>query len=327
MNKFFFALVLVLACSALVGTDHAAAQQTAFRSPRPVKIVAPFAPGGSGDTLARILAEKLSAIWQTPAIVENRQGGSAVVATQLVATSPGDGHTLLVSASNFTINPFLLAKLPYNSERDFAPVSLLATNPHILIVNPSVPARNIKEFIAWAKSKKGAGTYASFGTGSSGHLGFERFKHATGIDLIHVPYKGAAPAISDLMSGQVDAMFCDTQQVIQFLPTGKIRAIASASLNRTTTLPQLPTFAEGGVPGFVSTSWFGLIAKAETPPAVLAEINRDVLKVLSQSDVKARLYAMGIDAVGSSEKDFAAFLKKNSKESGDIIKSAGIRAE
>lgn len=316
------ALALSAGCLAAVQ-----AQSSAFPSPRAVKIVAPFAPGGSGDTLARLLAEKLALVWQTPAIVENRQGGSAVVATQMIATSPADGHTLLVSASNFTINPHLLSKLPYDSASDFAPVTLLATNPHILIVNPAVPAGNLKEFIAWAKAKKGSGTYASFGIGSSGHLGFERFKHATGIDMVHVPYKGAAPAISDLMSGQVDAMFCDTQQVIQFLSSGKIRPIASASQARTKTLPDVPTFTEGGVPGFVSTSWFGLIARAGTPPDVLAEINRGVVGVLNQSEVKARLYAMGIDAVGSSQKDFDAFLKKNAKEYGDIIQSAGIKAD
>jgi tripartite-type tricarboxylate transporter receptor subunit TctC len=318
----------VLALISFVGcVGIAAAQQLEFPSSRPVKIVAPFAPGGTGDTLARILAEKLGVIWQTSAIVENRPGGSAIVATQMIANSPADGHTLLVSASNFTINPSLLPKLPYDSAKDFAPVTLLATNPHILIVNPAVPARNLKEFIAWAKAKKGAATYASFGNGSSGHLGFERFKRAAGIDLIHVPYKGAAPAVSDLMGGQVDAMLCDTQQVIQYLPSGKIRAIASASATRSASLPDVQTFAEGGVPGFVSTSWFGLIAKAGTPPAVLAEINRDVLKVLGQPEVKARLYTMGIDAVGSSPADFSAFLKKNAREYGDIIRTAGIRAE
>jgi tripartite-type tricarboxylate transporter receptor subunit TctC len=273
------------------------------------------------------LAEKLALVWRTPAVVENRQGGSAVVATQMIANAPADGHTLLVSASNFTINPHLLSKLPYDSARDFAPVTLLATNPHILIVNSGIPARDLREFIAWAKTKNGRGTYASFGTGSSGHLGFERFKRATGIDMIHVPYKGAAPAISDLMSGQVDAMLCDTQQVIQFLSSGKVRAIASASQARVKTLPDVPTFAEGGVPGFISTSWFGLIARAGTPPSVLAEINRDVAGVLNQTEVKARLYAMGIDAVGSSQEVFDAFLKKNSNEYGDIIKSAGIKAD
>lgn len=316
------ALLFSLGCAGI-----ATAQQAEFPSSRPVKIVAPFAPGGTGDTLARILAEKLGAIWQTPVIVENRQGGSAIVATQMIANSPADGHTLLVSASNFTINPSLLPKLPYDSAKDFAPVTLLATNPHILIVNPSVPTKNLKEFIAWAKAKKGTVTYASFGNGSSGHLGFERFKHATGIDMIHVPYKGAAPAISDLMGGQVDAMFCDTQQVVQYLSSGKIRAIASASTARSASLPDVQTFTEGGVPGFTSTSWFGLIAKAGTPPAVLAEINRDVIKVLSQPEVKARLYAMGVDAAGSSQKDFGRFLQKNAEEYGDIIKSAGIRAE
>ncbi|WP_435503130.1 tripartite tricarboxylate transporter substrate binding protein [Variovorax sp. LT1R20] len=325
MNKIYRYVLVLLFTAGCVAT--AAAQPAAFPSPRPVKIVAPYAPGGTGDTLSRILAEKLALVWQTPAVVENRPGGSAVVATQMIANSPGDGHTLLVSASNFTINPFLLSKLPYDSARDFAPVALLATNPHILIVNPSVPARNLKEFIAWAKAKKGAGTYASFGNGTSGHLGFERFKHATGVDMIHVPYKGAVPAISDLMSGQVDAMFCDTQQVLQFLPSGKIRAIASASATRAATLPEVQTFAEGGVPGFISTSWFGLIAKADTPPAVLAEINRDVIKVLQQPEVKARLYTMGVDAVGSSQKDFGAFLQNNTREYGDIIRSAGIRAE
>lgn len=320
--NFVFVLLLAATCAATT-----AAAQDAFPSQRTVKLIAPYAPGGTGDTLSRILAEKLGVIWQTPTIVENRQGGSAVVATQLVASSPADGHSLLVSASNFTINPFFLPKLPYDSAKDFTPITLLATNPHILIVNSSVPAKNLKDFIAWAKEKKGAGTYASFGNGTSAHLGFERLKRTAGIDMVHVPYKGAAPAIADLMSGQVDAMLCDTQQVIQFLPTGKIRAIASASTARPATLPDVPTFTEGGVPNFVSTSWFGLIAKAGTPPVVIDQIQQAAVKTLSQPEVKARLQAMGVDAVGSSRKDFDDFLKKNSEEYGAIIKSEGIKAE
>jgi len=317
-----FALFLAAACGLAP-----AAEEGKFPSERAVRLVAPFAPGGTGDTLTRILAERLGVVWQTPTIVENRQGGSAVVATQMVASAPADGHSLLVSASNFTINPFLLPKLPYDSAKDFSPVTLLATNPHILIINASVPATNLREFLAWAKLKKGGGTYASFGNGTSAHLGFERLKHAVGINMVHVPYKGAAPAISDLMSGQVDAMLCDTQQVIQFLPTGKIRAIASASAERAPTLPEVPTFSEGGVPNFISTSWFGLIAKAGTPQAVIDEIQRATVRVLNQSEVKARLQTMGIDAVGSSQKDFDVFLKKNAQEYSAIIKVAGIRHE
>lgn len=317
---------LLFVISALV-CAAAPAQAPSFPSGDTVRIVAPFAPGGTGDTLSRILAERLTTTWRVPVVVENKPGGSAVVATQTVAQAPGDGHTLLVSASNFTINPHLLSRLPYDTARDFAPVALLATNPHILIVNPSVPAKNLKEFTAWAKARKGAATFASFGNGTSGHLGFERFMRAAGIEMVHVPYKGAAPAIADLMSGQVDAMLSDTQQVVQFLPTGKIRALAAASTARTTTLPEVPTFAEAGLAGFVSTSWFGLIARSNTPAAVLDRINADVAEVLQQPAVKGRLYAMGVDAVGSSAKVFGAFLEKNSSEYGDIIRSAGIRSQ
>ncbi len=309
------------------GALPASAQQTSFPLQKPVKFVAPFAPGGTGDTLSRILAEKLGQLWQVATLVDNRPGGSAVIATQVITNSPADGHTLLVSASNFTINPSLLPKLPYDPEKDFAPIALLATNPHILIVHPSVPAKSLKEFIEWAKSRKGSATYASFGNGSSGHLGFERFKRAAGIGLLHIPYKGTVPAITDLISGQVDAMFCDTQQVLQYLPVQKIRAIASASQARASTLPEVPTFAEAGLAGFYSTSWFGLIARSGTPKEVQQMIQRDVAKVLALTDVKARLFAMGVDAIGSSSKDFEVFLKGNAKEYGDIIKAAGIRAD
>ena len=305
----------------------ASADQNIFSDNRPVKIIAPFAPGGTGDTLSRLLSERLGVMWGVPIVVENRQGGSAIVATQAVATAPVDGHTLLVSASNFTINPSLFTRLPYDSAKDFAPITLLASNPHVLIVNSSVPAKNLKEFIAWAKTKNGTANYASFGNGSSGHLGFERFKRAAGIEMVHVPYKGAAPAISDLLGGQIDAMFSDTQQVIQYLSSGKIRAIASASATRSSSLPEIPTFTEGGLPGFISTSWFGLIAKAGTPPSMLSDIHRDVVKVLSQPEVKARLAAMGVDPGGTSREDFELFLLKNGKEYGDIIRSAGIRNE
>lgn len=325
MKKICGSVLALLLSLGLVGTSIA--QQNAFPTNHPVKIVAPFAPGGTGDTLARILAEKLGTMWKTPVIVENRQGGSAIVATQMIANAPADGHTLLVSASNFTINPSLFPKLPYDTAKDFSPVVLLATNPHILIVNPSVPAKDLKEFIAWAKAKKGTATYASFGNGSSGHLGFERFKRAAGIDMIHVPYKGAAPAISDLLGGQVDAMLSDTQQVVQYLPTGKIRAIASASIVRSSSLPEVQTFTEGGLTGFASTSWYGLIAKAGTPPAVLDEINQAVASVLSQPEVKARLHTMGVDTATGSPKDFENFLQKNAKEYSEIISATGIRAE
>lgn len=317
---------LALFCS-LGFTGLACAQQNIFSDHRPVKIIAPFAPGGTGDALSRLLAERLGIMWGVPIIVENRQGGSAIVATQALVNAPADGHTLLVSASNFTINPALFSKLPYDSTKDFAPLTLLAANPHVLIVNPSVPAKNLQAFIAWARTKNGSATYGSFGNGTSGHLGFERFMRAAGIEMIHVPYKGAAPAISDLLGGQIDAMFSDTQQVIQYLPSGKIRAIASASAARPSSLPEVPTFAEGGLPGFASTSWFGLIVKAGTPPSMQADIHRDVLKVLGQTDVKARLQAMGVEPGGSAQKDFEAFLLKNAKEYGDIVRSAGIRIE
>ena len=318
----------VLMAGLLISAGNMArAEDSAFPGQRPIKFVAPFAPGGTGDTLSRILAERLGAAWNVPTAVENRTGASAVIATQVIAGAPADGHTILISASNFTINPFLIKKLPYDTEKDFAPISLLATNPHILIVHPSVPAANLKEFIAWAKRSRGSAAYASFGNGSSGHLGFERFKRAADFSMVHVPYRGAVPAITDLMSGQVQAMLCDTQQVIQYLASGKIRALASASSARASTLPEIPTFSEGGVAGFTSTSWFGLIVRSDTPPNVQRQIQQDVTRVLRQTEIKARLFAMGVDAIGSTSSEFRSFLQKNAKENGDIIKTAGITAD
>jgi tripartite-type tricarboxylate transporter receptor subunit TctC len=292
---------------------------------KPVKIVVPYPPGGFNDTLGRTLAAKLPAALGQPVIVDNRPGAGTIIGTELVARAPADGYTLLINSFAFTANPGLYGKkLNYDPVRDFAPITHAASTPNILVVHPSVAAKNLKQLIALAKAKPGALNYGTAGNGSSIHLAMELLKHKAGIDLKHIPYKGSAPAVQDLLAGHIQLMFDNVPNVLGHIKAGKLRALAVSGTQALALLPDLPTIAQAGVPDFDVTVWFGLLAPAGTPPAIVARLNRECVKVLADPEVRSRFAAQGVQTIGSSSADFAALIRAETQRWTDIARAAGV---
>jgi tripartite-type tricarboxylate transporter receptor subunit TctC len=289
-----------------------------------VRLVVPFAPGGSTDIIGRVLAQKLNEMWGQPVLVDNRAGGSTVIGTEVVAKSAPDGHTLLVTPAPFTIVPSLMQKLPYDPQKDFEPITLINTTPLVVVVHPGVPAKSIKELIALAKAKPGALNYGSSGSGGSNHLAGELFNAMANVKMVHVPYKGNAPALTDLIGGHVDVVFNGLTSALPFIKSGKLRALGMTSLNRSSTLPSVPTLDEAGLKGFQAVAWNGLTAPARTPKNVIDKINADVLKVVRSPELVEKLKAEGSDAVGSSVDQYAKFLRDEIAKWNKVIKFANI---
>jgi tripartite-type tricarboxylate transporter receptor subunit TctC len=292
---------------------------------RAVRLVVPFAAGGSTDIIARVLAQKLNEMWNQPVIVDNRAGGSTVIGTDLVAKAPPDGHTLLVTPAPFTIVPSLTTKLPYDPQKDFEPVTLINTTPLVVVVHPGVPAKSIKELITLAKSRPGTLNFGSSGSGGSNHLAGELFNAMAGVKMVHVPYKGNAPALIDLVGGHVDLVFNGLTSALPLIKSGKLRAIGMTSLKRAGALPEVPTLDEQGLKGFQAVAWNGLTAPARTPKEVIAKLNADVLKVIRSPELVEKLKAEGSDPVGSSVADYTAFLRDEIAKWGKVIKFANIK--
>lgn len=289
------------------------------------RFVVPYAAGGTGDMLSRAVAERIGASLGRTIVVDNKPGGGTVIGTQSAAQAPADGQTLLFVAASFVIQPQLLAKPPYDALRDFAPVTLMASNPHVLVVHPSVPAKTLPEFLAWARANKAA--FASFGNGSSGHLGFELFKKAGGFDMVHAAYKGSAPATQDLLAGTVQAMFADLPQVVNHVRAGKLRAIAVGSARRDPALPEVPTLGEAGLPGFLSQSWYGVVVKAGTPADAVQKLQAAITAALADPRLRQALEPTGLEFIGSSSTEFAAFLKSEAARYGEAIRLSGTKVE
>ena len=294
---------------------------------RAVKLVVGYAAGGSNDLLARALAPRLTEIWKQPVVVDNRPGAASVLASELVAKSPPDGYTLLVTPPAFTINPGLVKKLPYDSVRDFAPVSLLNINPQLLLANPSVPARNVKELIALARARPGDLNYSSSGSGGANHLAGELLKSMARIQIVHVPYKGNAPSLTALVSGEVDFAVNSIPSALGFVKSGRLRPLAVTSTKRSGALPQVPTVAESGLPGYEAVAWTGLSAPAKTPRDVVDRVNAAVVAVITARDFQDTLKAEGSEPVGSSPEQFAAFIRDEIVKWRKIVESAGVKAE
>jgi tripartite-type tricarboxylate transporter receptor subunit TctC len=293
---------------------------------KPIKLIVPFPPGGTADILGRLLADKLGVVTSQSVVVENRAGAAGGIAAQLVAQSPADGYTLLLGTTGTqTMNPAINSKLPYNSLKDFASVSNFAASPFVLVVNPNVPAQNLKELIELAKKKPGSLRYASFGTGSSAHMTGEMFKLQAGVDITHVPYKGAAPALIDLIGGHVDMMFTLAPSVIQHLRSGSLRAIAVAAPQRDQAIAAVPTFTEAGLNNFVSDSWYGVFAPAGTPQAIITKLNADIQKILAMPDVKQKLASEGAIPVGNTPEQFTEQVRKELAHWTKIATEAKIR--
>jgi tripartite-type tricarboxylate transporter receptor subunit TctC len=294
---------------------------------KPIRFVVPYPPGGGTDVVARILNEPLATELGQPIIIENRGGAAGNVGTDIAAKSPADGYTVLFTLSSHTINPKLYDKLPFDVEKDFVPISLAAMIPQILVVHPSVPANSVKELIALAKAQPGKLNYASVGTGSPGHIAGELFKLRTGIDIVHIPYKGGGPAVTDTIGGQVQLLFVSMPAAWQFVKAGRLKAIAVTSARRSVTAPEVPTFVESGVPDFVVDSWYGALAPAKVPPAVVARLNAAFVKVLDMPQVKEKLMAQGAEAAASTPAEFDRVIKDELAKWEYVIRAANIKPE
>ena len=315
----------IFAAIALLAVAGAASAQS--YPTKAVRLVVPFLAGGSTDIVGRTVAQKLSEMWGQQAFVDNRPGGGTTIGTDLVAKSAPDGYTLLVTPAPFTINPSLLAKLPYDALNDFAPITLINTTPLVMVVHPGVPAKNIKELIALAKSKPGKLNFGSSGTGGSNHLAGELFDAMAGVKMVHIPYKGNAGALTDIVGGHLDVVYNGVTSAIALIKGGKLRALAVTSLQRTPALPDVPTLNESGLKGFEAVAWNGLTAPAKTPRDVIMKINADVLKIVSSPELRERLKADGSDPVGNSPEQFATFLRDEIAKWAKVIKFANVKPE
>ena len=317
-----FALIVALLAASL----QALAQSWPAK---PVRIIVPYPPGGGIDILARQLADRVAPQWGQAVVVENRPGGSTIQGTDAVAKAAPDGHTLLLSTdASFSINPHLFAKLPYDAQRDFAPVTMLIVLQQLLVANPGVPANNLKELIALAKAKPGSLNYASYGSGSQPHLSGEMLKNVAGIDMVHVPYKGISLAVPAAMAGEVQLTFSGIASSIGPLKGGKLKAIAIGGAKRSPLLPEVPTFAELGFPEVETHAWFGLFAPAGAPKEALARVYRDAKRLLDDPEFRQKqLIDKGYDVVGSSPEEFAAYLKVDSASRARAVKISGAKAE
>ena len=309
--------------AAVVGIVHA---QSAPYPNRPVKIMVPFTPGGGTDILTRIVAGKMAESTGQQMLVENRPGANTIVATEALVRAAPDGYTLLMQTNNFASNVTLYAgKLTFDSLKDIAPVSLVAGNPHVLVVNPAVPAKNLQEFIALAKAKPGGITFASAGSGTVNHLSGELLKQLAGIDMLHVPYKGSGSVMPDLLGGQVNALFAAMPTVTGHIREGKLRAIAVTTPKRFRGLPDVPTIAELGYPGYDFSSWFGILAPAGTPKPAIDRLHAEIVKALKDPGVIDRL--KDYEIFGSSPDEFAAFIRVEIDKTAKIIRLSGAKID
>jgi tripartite-type tricarboxylate transporter receptor subunit TctC len=321
------AAALLLFSTALLAQNPSTGSGQAFPT-KPLRFVVPFAAGGGSDLVARTVASKLTEALSQTVIVDNRGGAAGSIGTDLVAKSPPDGHTLLLGSNGpLAINPGLYAKLPYDAVRDFAPVSIATIMPFLLVVHPALPVRSVNELVALAKAKPNQLNYGSPGNGSSTHLANELLKSMTGARIAHVPYKGVAPAAIDLISGQVQMMSGDLSTLIPHVRSGRMRAIAVTGARRSSLLPQTPTVAESGVPGFEASGWFGVLVPASTPQAIVERLNAAIVKGLAASDARERLAAFGGEVGGSTPDQLGAHIKAESAKWSRLIRALGLKGE
>ncbi len=305
---------------------HSAVHAQAYPQ-KPVRLVVPFAPGGTTDILARLVGQKLTPVLGQTVFVENRPGANGAVGSELVAKSAPDGYTLIMGyLGSLAINPHLYSKLPYDSVRDFAPVTLVAATAQAIVVHPALPPSCV-ELIALAKRQRGQITYASAGIGSPSHLAGELFKMMAGVDIVHVPYKGSGAVMSDLIGGHVAMSFGGLAAAMPHVKSGRLRLLAVTTARRSSAVPQVPTVAESGVPGFDVSSWFGVLAPAATPRDAIDRLHVEIARVLAAKDVKERLAADGAEPVGNTPQEFAAFIRAELVKWGKVVKGTGIRPE
>ena len=293
----------------------------------PVKIVVPFPPGGTTDILARVLSNELSKKWMQPVVVENKPGASGTVFSEQLTHMPADGYTLMVTATHHVINPSLFKTLKYNTRTDFTPISLVAGVPNVLVVNPAFPAKTVQELIVYAKANPGKIMFGSAGTGGANHLSGELFKAMAKIDMVHVPYKGAAPALNDLLGNQISVMFDSVPGVLSHIKAGKLRALGVTSLTRSTALPTVPTISESGLKGFEALAWFGMYAPPQMAPELLNKLSTDVQTALQSPQVKNQFAEQGADAGNMNQAEYAKYVDAEISKWAKVISDANIKAE
>ena len=314
--------------AALISLSEIAATHGASRYPeRPVRLVVPFSPGGTNDVMGRIVAERLAARLGQPFVVDNRAGANSVVGSEIVAGAMPDGHTLLIVAAGFAINPSLRRKLPYDTARDFAPVGRVGGGPYLMVVHPSIQARTVKEFVAWAKARPGQVNYASVGVGSPPHLAAELLKMTAAIDLNHIPYKGGGAVLPDLMAGRVSAFFGSISTLKPQVDAGKLRAIAVTTVKRDPAMPDLPTFIESGLEGYEVNGWYGLLAPGRTPAAIVNRLNGELRQVLDEPETRERFLQRGMEPAPGSAQEFGALIRSEIAKWEKVIRAAGIQPE
>jgi tripartite-type tricarboxylate transporter receptor subunit TctC len=316
-----FAALCLLPLIALGG----AAAQT-FPS-QTVKIIVPFPAGGTTDILARQVAQELAQKWGVSVVVDNRAGASGTIGSEHLVQSAPDGHTLMITATHHVINPSLHKNLRYDTRADFTPIALVASVPNVLVVNPFMPVKNVQELIRYAKDRPGKVHFGSTGTGGANHLSGELFKLSTGIDIVHVPYKGAAPALNDLLGGHIPMMFDSLPGVVQHIRSGKLRALGVTSLKRAPVMPDIPTIDESGVKGFDATAWFGMYAPANMPAQLTKKISGDVLEVLQSPRIRTQFAELGAEPGTMSQPEFAAFVNDEVSKWGKVIAKGNIKLD
>ncbi|MES2226471.1 MAG: tripartite tricarboxylate transporter substrate binding protein [Pseudomonadota bacterium] len=313
--------------AALLGPLNAHAQTAQGYPNKPIRFIVPYAPGGSTSQVARLVASKMIENWGQQVLIDNRGGANTVIGTEALAKSPPDGYTIGLTTSSLTTLPHLLSSLPFDIMKDFAPVSAMVTTQLVLVVHPSVPANNLKEFIALAKAKPNELNFAAVGTGSSTHLAGEMFKSVAGVKMQHVPYKGTAPALTDLIGGQIQLNFDTPITSIPHIRSGKLRALAVTGKKRLVSLPDVPTFAEAGLPDYDMQLWFGVLAPAGTPKDIVNKLATEIARIIALPDVKEMLVAQGLDGYTTTPEQLAALIKSDYDRYGKVIKTAGIKID
>jgi tripartite-type tricarboxylate transporter receptor subunit TctC len=306
---------------------QAVCAQPADYPSKPVRILVGFTPGGVADIAARVVATKLTNSWKQQVVVDNRPGASTTIAADLAAKAAPDGYTLLMMTDNHVTNPALFKKLPYDSDKDFAPVSLAALAPFLLVVHPSVPAQSVKELVSLAKARPGQLSYGSGGIGAPGHLSGELFGTLAGVKMVHVPYKGAAPALIGIQSGEIQVYFGNLPVTLPHARSGKLRALGVTSTKRASIAPEVPTVAEAGVPGFELTPWYGVMTRAGTPDAIVGKLNQEIVRILHAPDMRERVTNLGAEPAALSRDAYARFLKSESVKWGTLVKASGAKSE
>lgn len=319
-----FARAGAAACALCAAADaHAQEKYPA----RPIRVIVPSVAGGGTDISARLVAPKMSETLGQPVVVENRAGAASIIGSDLVAHAAPDGYTLLMGISTLTINPSIHAKLPYDTVRDFAPVSLVVTLPNVLVVHPSLPVKSVKELIAFARVRPGQLNYASAGVGSSLHLSMALFMSMAKLKMTHVPYKGSAPALVDMLAGQIEVMTGTMITVIPYVRDGRLRALGVTSLKRAAVAPELPTIAEAGLPGYEAVQWYGLLAPGATPREIIAKLNEAVARATQDAAIRKRFLDDGVEPVGGTPEEFAALIRSDTAKWAAVVKDANIKAD